>query len=857
MDGKENTSATSVTAPLVGRKQELSELGQILERAIQYETPQSVLLFGNQGVGKTRLLDHWLKAMETQRPDVRVLRTKAVPQAPAYAMFTALLESRFSLREAADRAESFRAQVEEVLLDRRLTEVLHFLGGFIGIKVRENPFLRALEDAPAQHDQIARTVLRRFLETDAQRAPLLLVLEDLQGADDGSLSLFRELAESLEGAPVVLVGSARPDLLVGRPELGTLGGEHTRINLPPLDRDESEELLRGLLARVKDVPGDLIETAAEMTGGNPFFMEELIHVLLDNGAIRSTDEGWVIDADRVEEAELPMSVEEAVQARIAALSPIERDVLEKASTLGSVFWLEALVCFSRLQQEVEEKSHIWMADVLQQTIKEVLDALVERDYLLRMPDSSIPDATEYVFKHNMERELITKLVNRERMRQYHSFAAQWLETKLPDRSEAQLEYLGQHYEQGGNRRRAAFCFVHAGDKARGRYANDQAAAFYRRGIGLLDIDDALSKIEALHNLGDVCTLLARTGEALDHFSEMLRFAWLLDHKAKGGAAHRRIGRLYITLGEYERALTHLNMGLRLFERAADRRGVAATLDDVGQLALLRGEYEQALDFHRRALTIKREIGDPRAIAVTLNNIGTVHQNSGSFKPALECFIEALEIRKEVGDRMGVVDSLNNLGSAHRAQSDYTKAFELWNEAMHQAREIGDRLHEGYLLISLGEAQVQLGKLKDAEQALSDAALVASELGDRKLKAACSRALAEVRLALGDVEGAEREATAAYEISEKLGLRPEMGAAMRSLAEVVASQGVDDDRKQRATELFRRAIDLFTDLGNDLELARTFASFADYHDRCGQWEDADHFRSSADEIFNRLKGPAAI
>lgn len=842
---------------LVGRDQELSDLQQVLERAITYETPQSVLVVGNQGVGKSQLLISWLRQVQDRHPEVRVLRCRATAGMGTYGVFSGLLENRFQLKDTTDPAEAFRTQVEEVLLDRRLTEVLHFLGSFVGVTVRESPFLRALEDVPAQHDQIARTVLRRFLEMDAERRPLVLVLEDLQVADDASLSLFQELAESLAGAAVVLVGSCRPELLVRWPRLSTIEGEHRRIALAPLSREASEELLRRLLGRVRELPVELVDSAVEMTGGNPFFMEELVRLLLDNGTIQVEGESWTLDAERALEVELPMTVEEAVAARIAALSPAEKDVLEKASTLGSVFWLEALVCFTRLEQEVAEKSHIWMADVLQQTITEVVDGLIERDYLLRMPDSSIPDSSEYVFKHNMERELITRMVNPARLRQYHLFAAQWLETKLRDRSEAQLEYLGQHYEAGGNRRRAAFCFVHAGDKARSRYANEQAASFYRHGISLLELDDGLSKIEALHNLGDVMTRVGKNSEALEHFAEMLRYAWLLDHKAKGGAAHRRIGRIYTTIGEYAQALQHLENALRLFERAADARGVAASLDDVGKVAMLRGEYEHALDCHRRALAIKKEIGDPRSIAVSLNNIGMVHQSSGSFKAALDCFVEALELRKRVGDRVGVVDSLTNLGSAHRAQSDYQEAFRLWNEAHAIARELGDRLHEAYLLINLGEAQLQLGKLKEAEKHLGDANRLAADLGDRRLSTDCSRALCEVRLAMGDLEGAEREAQLAHDLAEKLGLRPEQGAALRSLAEVVAAHGTDEAHRGRAVESFQRAIEIFTQLGNDLELARTFSSFADYHDRCGQWEDADHFRSSADEIFNRLKGAPVV
>jgi tetratricopeptide (TPR) repeat protein len=851
MDGMKPN--VGVGAPLVGRREELKALSEALDRAIQYETPQVVLVVGGQGVGKSRLLERWIDQIQDDYLQVRAYKCAASEGGASYTLFANLLRTRFNLPEAGEILEAFRVQVEDVLEDRRLAEFLHFLGSFVGLTVPDSPFIRALDEAQQQHDEIARTVLRRFLEMDAQRSALLVVLEDLQLADDDSLSLFRELAESLEGAPVVLLGTCRPELFVREPDFCAVDAELTRIDLQPLSDAESDQLLRKLLSRVEDLPDDLVEEAAGMTGGNPFFIESLVRMLIANGTIRAHGDRWTINADLAEDFDLPVSVEEAVHARISSLTAGERDVLEKAATLGSVFWKEALICFSRLEREVEQKADLWLADVEHQTIQEILDGLMERDFVLSLPDSSIPDASEFAFKHNMERELISKMISHQRMERYHLFAAQWLETRLRDRSEAQLEYVGNHYEQGNNHRRAAFFYVHAGDKARARYANEQAAVYYRRGIGLLGLEDVLAKIEALHNLGDVCSVLGHHDEALEHFSEMLHNAWLLDNMPKGGAAHRRIGRIHRTLGDYERALSHLQSAMRLFDDAGDMRGVAATLDDVGQVAWLKGEYQRALEYHRRALTIKREIGNPRSIAVALNNIGTVHQNSGAFREAQDCFVEALQIRREVGDQIGVVEGLLNLGGVFRAQSDYSRAFELWTEALEQARQIGDRLNEAYLLINLGEALIQLGRPKDANQRLDEAQVLAKELGDRRLRVESLRIFAEVKLATGDVEEAERQAELAYETSEELGLRPETGAALRTLAEVVAAQDIDEERKQRATLLYDQAIELFTDLGNDLEIARTFASFADYHDRCGNWEDADHFRGSADAIFNRLKG----
>ncbi|MCC6749587.1 MAG: tetratricopeptide repeat protein [Deltaproteobacteria bacterium] len=840
-------------APLTGRERELRELDLLLERAVQYQTPQSVVLVGTQGVGKTRLLSEWATRLADGAIPVRCLSVVSHDGDAPHALVTRLLAQRFGVHGATDVEQTVRAQLEEVLEDRRLAEFLHFLGGPLGVTVRETPFLRAMEDAPVHYEAIGRTMLRRFLELDAHRSPLVVMFDELHLADEGSLGDVRALAETLGGAPVVLVACCRPELFVRHPDFLRLEGDHTRLDLSSLSDEETVQLLRSLLPEVGQLPEELSQAAIELTGGNPAFVEELVRTLLADGILRVEGEQPTVDLERLEEVELPMSVEEAVHARIAVLQAAERDVLEKATTLGGVFWLGALLCFARSEHALSGRGDLWVADVLQQTITEILDGLVERDYLLKLPDSSIPGEVEYAFKHNMERELIGRMVTPEARRHYHLFAAQWLETRLPDRSEAQLEYLADHYEKGGNRRRAAYCYVHAGDKARSRYAGEQAIRFYERGLALLDPDEVLARIEALHNLGDVCTLVGRHPEALEHFQQMWRMSWLLDQKAKGGAAHRRIGRVHRTLGQYAEASQHLQLALRLFRLAGDQRGVAAVLDDLGQLAWVKGEYGAALEQHREALALKRQFGDPRAIAVSLHCIGRVHRDSGAFADAMACLTEALEVRRAVGDRLGVVDSLTNLGTTHRAQSDYTRAVELWREALEQARAIADRAGEADLLLLLGEAMLALGKLDEAQEHLTQASALAGLLGDGRLKADCGRTWAEVRLALGDLVGAEEEASRALALSEEQGLRPQMGAALRTLAEVAAGRGADANARSAAAGLFDRAVVLFTELGHLAELGRTFAGLADFHDRCGNWKEADQYRSRADEIFGRLQG----
>src|SRR5262249_47550281 len=158
-------------------------------------------------------------------------------------------------------------------------------GRFLGIRIGDNAFIRAVsglhghvrgEDA-RHEDAIARTVLRRFLELDAERSPLVLAFEDLHLGDDDSLGLIAELADGLGGWPALIGAAARPELFVRRPGWGQ-GCDYTRIDLGPLAAADAAQLLRTLLVKAEPLPQRLVDEACELTAGNPFFVEELVRV---------------------------------------------------------------------------------------------------------------------------------------------------------------------------------------------------------------------------------------------------------------------------------------------------------------------------------------------------------------------------------------------------------------------------------------------------------------------------------------------------------------------------------------------------------------------------------------------------
>jgi tetratricopeptide (TPR) repeat protein len=857
----------TVRSPLVGRHAHLATLSDVVARAIDFQAPQLVTVVGNQGTGKTRLISELIPILaQNHEGACRVFHGAAERDAAGkpvgHAALTSLLRDRFELMPIPDEASRLRFshEVRTVMGGDQVGEMLHFVGGFVGLDYPPTAFLRAVTENPKQHAEIARTALRRFIEADAAQSPLVLVLDDMQWADSDTLGLVSEIVTGLGGSPVVLLTAARPDMLVHASGWGEGAVDHERIDLRNLDPDDAEQMFRNLLSRVPVIPEETAQSAVEMTGGNPAFLEQLVRLFFENGTIDTRQSAWRLDPDRAAETELPISIEEAIEARIAALENDERDLLEKAAVFGNVFWLSAVIAMTRLEAQLPAiapgplELEWGEGEDVRRRVSDLVAGLADRDYVLRLDvdDSSIPGEAEVVFKHNLERELIIRSTEKSRLARYYLSAAQWLEAKTVQRSDEQLEFLAVLYERGGDALRAAHCYLQGGDRARARYAPDEARALYEKGLQMLGEVDAPARLDALHNLGDVLEQSGRTEEAMQYFVEMLQLAWRFDNFAKAGAAYSRLARGQRRFGKYDLAMEHLRRAHELFESSRDDRGIASTLDDMGRVNWLRGAFGQALDFHRQALTIRRALGDRRSIALSLANIGRVHHDTGNFKAAINQFREALDLRRDIGDLVGIVQSLCDLGGVHAEDGNHELALELLGEARTMAHEIGDKLALADVLSRAGEVKSAMGLGQEAVKDLSDAKALAAGLGDRVALATAHQRLAHVHLQLGNLEAADVEAHAAVAVSEAVGLRVHIGCGYRVQAEVAAALG----HMVQAEDDFRRAIDILAAVKHEVELARAYQGLAGVKDRAGLAAEAMKLRTRAADIFNRLRGAAA-
>jgi predicted ATPase len=829
-------SASERRASLVGRDAEMRELERGYVLARDHVVARTVTVLGATGTGKTRLVrDFLVHARDIGGDSPRVFRGSAREGGPAYEVFARILRGRFGIVEGMDEEAAkaqVRGQLAAVLDDRKVGDVAYFLGQLIELGFQDSPLVRAVEGDPAQMGSMRRAVIKNFLETDAGKfkSPLVLVFDDLQWAHDESLQLLAYIVENLRG-PILLICMARPEILTRHDSWRRYGSDrHVAIELGPLNDVDASTIVRELLAPCGLEPAveELVESAVTLAAGNPALLEQIVRIYHDTGVLEIADdfedEHWTIHAERLAGVKLPLTVQDAVQARIGALASDERGVLECAAAMGGVFWLGGLVAIHRQR---EAPPAVWEGgeadDVV--ALRQRLSELVDRDYVLRLPDSTFAGDEEFVFKHNLEREALERLTPPASARRYHRAIAEWLSFRgNVASSEEYLEMLARHREKAGAVALAASSFIRAGEVARSRFANAKAAELFAKGLQLLDQCDHADedlRLRAVHYHGEALEAAGRNEAAHEAFAEVLARAWRLDLRSIGGTAHSRLGRLRRETGHLDDASRHFTAALALFGQAQDERGIATALDDISKLHWLKGDYPLALEYAVRALAIRRKLGDRASMALSLNNLGLVQHDAGSLRAATEAFEHALRIRREIGDLVGASVTLTGLAAVARDMREEKRALAHYQDAYEAAKETGDRNRIALILTQLGAAHARLGDPSKGLGFLKQAEELTDELGDRRGLAAALHALGKAYWARHDSAKALELARRSVDLFAEVESQVELGVALRLLAEVAA--GVS--RSEAAAPL-KRSITIFEGVGNEIELARSCRAYAE-------------------------------
>jgi class 3 adenylate cyclase/tetratricopeptide (TPR) repeat protein len=747
-----------VATPFVGREAELELLENSLARAVRDRRPQLVTIFGDPGLGKTRLVNEFLEGAER----VTTLSGRTLPygEGVTYWPLASMIKASAGIQDddpVGDAFEKLRASCESEAVADLLAAALGVLGAAEGERTQGELSWAALCWA----EQLA----------DAQ--PLVLVFEDIHWAEEPLLDVIEHLARSLRDVPVLIIALARPELLDGRPSWGGGIRSASSIDLAPLGGSDCEELVAALLSR-SEVPPAQLALVVERAEGNPLFLEEIARALRDGGGLQR----------------VPDSLQALIAARIDSLDADQKRLLQSAALAGRVFYQGAL---EQLAPELP--------------VAEILDCLLEREFIAPEEHMTLSGDHAFRFKHVLIRDVAYGGMTKQRRAREHQAFAAWVEERAPDEL---ADIRAHHLDQAASliaeldgsvpdelTQSAAEALKASGRRAMRRGAWKVARRMLLRSVELepnavrryfaasaawhlADVptvgeeaeqalaearDEGLPDIEgrslvlladlALHSDGDVERAHDLADEAL---------AILPDDELIGlYDAHSLITTIYWWLGNGEGATRHAEAMLDLAHRAGrpDLESLART--QLSAIAGVRGDVAGAIELLDEAERLAESSGSREAMGYALAVHGRRFSEAESDE-AEDYLRRALAMFDEIGAAGRYGWTLSNLATVFKQRGDLSAAEKTYREAVRRLRAT----HEvGFLVEAergLAEVFVAQGKVEEADRLVVEAEGRVGR-GDVWTRASLLHARGLVLAAQGHDDEAEAAFRAALEIIE--------------------------------------------------------------------------------------------
>ncbi|HSH01760.1 MAG TPA: tetratricopeptide repeat protein [Anaerolineae bacterium] len=772
-----------IETQMIGREKELKQLQDAVQHVLHYQEMRMVTVMGEAGIGKSRLLyefEDWGGLLPDNFWFFKARSSQAMERLP-FSLLRTLFSFRFQIHDSDD-LDTAREKMESgfvKFMGQAGRERSHFVGHLLGFDFSDSPYIQGIrEDARQIHNRAFHYAIQ-FLAAVAVSDPILMLLEDIHWADDGSLDFVELMMVQCAHLPLILICSARNRLLERRPEWGQQAALHQRLGLTPLSREHSGYLVAEILRRLPDIPQVLQEMIISNAGGNPFYVEELIKMMIEDGVISKGVDSWEVVPTRLTEMRVPATLTGVLQARLDRLQPEEREVLQRAAVVGRTFWDETVAYLggNRKAGDLEQ-------------LHDILHELHRKELVFPRDSAAFAHTKEYIFKHTILYEVAYESVLKIQRRPYHQQVAEWLAENSGERIKEYAGLIAHHYKFAGVEVKAAYWYGEAAQQAQSAYAHEAAIDYYHQALTALAQggDDGQSTIPFYQGLATIFQLQARYDEALKTYQDMRLAAEAAGDVVVQAQAWSGIADVQGNQGHHRDALHHAERAVGLMRPLAETHPIdlADALYQRGWACYRLGRGDEALSLGQESFDLAKGKGAAQAMARSLKLLGAAHSMIGEYKQAWEEDQQALAIWQKLGDRFGEATSLSNLGETARLEGRYNKAVKLFTQALEIAREIGDRNGEMLYSNNLGGAQVGMGRYRDAAVVLESLLEWVPE--DWFAIDETYHFLAEAYLGQGRTGEALTAAQQALALAEGADIQEGIGHAWRVLGLVAAKMG---------------------------------------------------------------------
>jgi class 3 adenylate cyclase/tetratricopeptide (TPR) repeat protein len=775
-----------LSAPLVGRDQELERIEACVQHLYEREEGGIVGIIGEAGLGKSRLVAEAKFFASSKRSSVLWLEAQALSfgQTISYWPFQQILRGWAGISEEDDTDTSLTKLESCVrgLYGEETTDYLPYLANLLALEVRGEYAERVKYlDGDAMGKQIFLTS-RRFFERLAHAQPMVLIFEDLHWMDESSTLLLEHLLPLVETVPILIFGVSRPERETSAARLLELcrrdfADRYTEVRLAPLSESDSIRLINDLLD-IENMPARLRELIVDKADGNPFFLEEVIRTLIDADAvIRDASSGRWRATAQIEAIHIPNTIQGVIMARVDSLDEGLKQVLRMASVIGRSFLYRVLKAITEAGQRLDDNL----------TELQSSELIHEKQ---RLPE------LEYMFKHALAQEATYESVLLTRRRDIHARVARAIESLFTERLEEFYGLLAYHYAKAEVWGKAQEYLFKAGDQAGRMAADTEALSYYRQALTAYEhtFGDKWVPVERAALSRKMGEALFRRGEHKQAFEYLQHALIYLDHplptsrwairitildeiirqighrlwpslffKQLGEPVSQAVeeeGRIYESLTwiaavDPEHFLLIVLRMLNFSERNDFRPGIIMGFATLGLIADFMAFFKLARYYFRKAALLADQ-SQHLGVQGLVYNFRAIHENiQGQWNTTLEYTQRAADSQHQDGywNVRGWALALSNSADAHIHLGNFTQALRHAQDLVQLGQESGDRQAQCWGLSRQGFAQRGLGRLEEAIESLEEGMELAKTVPDYQTYVDSGGELGQCYLRKGTLEQA--------------------------------------------------------------------------------------------------------
>jgi predicted ATPase/KaiC/GvpD/RAD55 family RecA-like ATPase len=594
----------------------------------------------------------------------------------------------------------------------------------------------------------------QFVTNISREAPLLVILDDLQWTDQTSLLLLHYLARGVYREPLLLLGAYRDTDVDEKHPLTPVVTELNRerllqsVQLKRMSFDDASEMIKRMLEQ-DDVSREFCELIYEKTRGNPFFAEEVIRSLKEEGVVYREESKWGIKD--VSKVEFPKTVKSVIKARIGRLDDECQNVLTMASFIGNDFTLEALSALTGIEEN---------------KLLELMDRMLKTGLI---EEREVHGEGICSFADILVRDVVYEEVGLLKRKKLHGVVGCALEKVYAKTIGDHLGELASHFLESGDKEKALGCFLKAGEKAQRIYANSEVVSYFQSALRLLEEKEGelQEKARVLERLGDVKKLVGEYEACMKYWAEGLQLRNQLGEKLDVARLHRKMANvLWEDVGDVEKGKQQFDEALKILEAEPENVELARLYEDIAHMHYRVGEAPQARSWAEKGLELANKLNAQEVVASSSISLGIALLMAGDWKKAVECHERALKIALDNGYMETASRAYNALAVALPFE-EFERSIECFEKGLELARKVGVVQLACMIDMNLSAIYEGMGNMERAVSLMEESTTLSRRTGNMPNVANSIERLGWVNLVWGEWDKGEQYIKEALGLSQKL------------------------------------------------------------------------------------------